>query len=126
MPTIGVLTLYFLEEGEPLSKLESKFQAQLIKKLELLFPGSIILINDPRQRQGIPDLVILWNTHWAALECKREPDSSRRPNQEYYVDHMNQMSYAAFIYPENEEIILDALQRSFGLSREACLPVSVQ
>lgn len=91
---------------------ESEFQAQLIKKLGRLLPGSIILKNDPTYIQGIPDLLILYKDRWAALEVKRKRLAQVQPNQAYYVRAMNQMSYAAFIYPENESEILDEVQRS--------------
>ncbi len=94
--------------------LESKFQAQLIKKIKNRFDGAIVLKNDSSYIQGIPDLLILCNDRWAALECKKSKTASRRPNQEYYVSKMNDMSFASFIYPENEEEVLDAIQRSFA------------
>lgn len=93
--------------------LESKFQANLIKKIKNRFEGAIVLKNDSSYIQGIPDLLILWHERWAALECKKSETASRQPNQEYYVSLMDDMSFAAFIYPENEEDILDAIQRSF-------------
>lgn len=91
---------------------ESQFQAQLIKKLGKMLPGCIILKNDPNYIQGIPDLIILHKDKWAALEVKRGAYASVRPNQAHYVRTMHAMSYAAFIYPENESEILDELQRS--------------
>lgn len=98
--------------------LESKFQAQLIKKLKAALPGSIILKNDPNYIQGIPDLTVFYKDRWAMLECKKEANASHRPNQDYYVQHINsEMSFAAFVYPENEEEIINALQQSFGLVR---------
>lgn len=93
--------------------LESKFQSNLIKKIKKRFEGCIVIKNDSSYIQGIPDLLILWHERWAALECKKSKGASRRPNQEYYISTMNDMSFAAFIYPENEEEILDAIQRSF-------------
>lgn len=93
---------------------ESEFQARLIKKLGRLLPGSIILKNDPTYIQGIPDLLILYKNRWAALEVKRKRLAQVQPNQAYYVRAMNQMSYAAFIYPENESEILDEVQRSLS------------
>jgi len=92
--------------------LERNYQATLIKKLKSLFPGSVILKNDPDYIQGFPDLTILYKDRWAVLECKREKKSSHRPNQDYYVDILNDMSFAAFIYPENEEEVIHALQRA--------------
>jgi len=91
---------------------ESQFQAQLIKKLDKMLPGIIILKNDPNYIQGIPDLILLYKNRWAALEVKRGATASVRPNQAHYVRTMYAMSYAAFIYPENESEILNEVQQS--------------
>lgn len=99
--------------------LESKFQANLIKELKEVFPGCIVLKNDPNYLQGIPDLIILWRDKWATLEVKKSAISHHQPNQEYYVNLMNKMSFSSFIYPESKEVVLDALQHSFGLKRSA-------
>ena len=93
--------------------LESQFQAKLIKELKMIFPGCIVLKNDPDYLQGFPDLTILWNDRWAVLECKRSERESHRPNQDYYIDICDEMSYARFIYPENKEEVLDELQQAF-------------
>lgn len=92
---------------------ENAFQAALIKELKTLFPGCIILKNDPNYIQGFPDLTILYNDRWAVLECKKSMSASKRPNQEYYIDLLGEMSYAAFICPENREDVLDELQQAF-------------
>ena len=92
---------------------ESAFQASLIKEIKEMFPGCIVLKNDPNYKQGIPDLLILHNSRWAALECKRSKSAPHRPNQDYYVGTMNDMSYAAFVFPENREDVLHELQRTF-------------
>lgn len=94
------------------SKLERDFQAKLIKDLKNMFPGSIVMKTDPTYIQGLPDLLILHNDKWAALEVKRSATASKRPNQEYYVDKMDSMSYASFIYPENKEDVLDELRKA--------------
>jgi hypothetical protein len=94
--------------------LESEFQKDLRDELEDLFPGCKVLKMDPLLHgQGIPDLLILYKKHWAALEVKRSEREPYRPNQEWYLDMMNEMSFAATIYPENRKEILRALQRSF-------------
>ena len=98
-----------------MGKKESEFQGSLIKKIKQRFPGCLVLKNDPTYIQGIPDLLILHNDKWAALECKKSKTDFRRSlkknkNQRYYVDKMNGMSYAAFIYPENEEEVLNEVQ----------------
>lgn len=95
-----------------MSRLERDFQAKLIKELRVMFKGCIILKNDPNYIQGVPDLIILYNDRWAALEVKKSEQASHRPNQEYYVDLMNEMSFASFIYPENKEEILYELQQT--------------
>jgi len=89
---------------------ESKFQRDLVNELRDLFPGCWIQRNPPAQTQGVPDLLILHGSKWAMLECKAAHDSPTRPNQPHYVSTFGQMSYAAFIYPENKERILLELQ----------------
>ena len=68
---------------------------------------------DPDYIQGIPDLLVLYKDKWATLECKKSAKASKRPNQEHYVKKMNDMSFSAFIFPENKEEVLDELQQSF-------------
>lgn len=101
--------------------LESKFQAELVQELKVLFNGCIILKNDANYLQGFPDLLILFNRHWAALEVKASLEARRQPNQEYYVERLEEMSFAAFICPENKDLILDELQQAFGTRRKARL-----
>lgn len=96
---------------------ESAYQTKLIKKLNRMFPGCIILKNNPQQIQGIPDLVILFENYWAALEIKKSSTAESRPNQKYYVEQMQEMSFASFIYPENEDEVLNELQLAFGAIR---------
>lgn len=91
---------------------ESSFQASLIKELKQEFPHCVVLKNDPNYIQGFPDLLVLNEDRWAALECKRSKGASTRPNQRYYVDLLNDMSYARFICPENKEEVLDELQQA--------------
>lgn len=79
-----------------------------------MFPGCIVMKNDPNYIQGIPDLIVLWGDRWAALEVKRSDKASRQPNQKYYVEMMDHMSFARFIYPQNKEEVLNEIQRSFG------------
>lgn len=92
---------------------ESKFQADLKKELKTMFPGCIVTKLDSSDIQGIPDLLVLWKNKWATLENKRSANASKRPNQEYYVDKMNQMSFSRFIYPENKEEVLNELRKTF-------------
>lgn len=92
---------------------ESKFQADLKKELRAMFPGCIIAKLDSGDIQGIPDLLILYKDKWATLENKRNAKATKRPNQEYYVDKMNDMSFSRFIYPENKEEVLSELRKTF-------------
>lgn len=92
---------------------ESKFQADLKKELKSMFPGCIVTKLDSSDIQGIPDLLVLWKNKWATLENKRSANASKRPNQEYYVDKMNEMSFSRFIYPENKEEVLNELRKTF-------------
>ncbi len=94
--------------------LESKIQAGLIKDLEVLLPGCLILKGNSEYRQGVPDLIVLYQDRWAALEVKRSSTAPARPNQPYYVDRLDKMGFAAFVFPENRVHILDALQNYFG------------
>ena len=93
--------------------LEKNFQSKLIKEIKKRFPGCIVMKNDSSYIQGIPDLIVLFKNKWAALEVKKSNSASHQPNQNYYVDKMNEMSYASFISPENKEEVLDGMERSF-------------
>jgi hypothetical protein len=73
----------------------------------------MIIKNDGGYLQGICDLLILYKDKWGFLEVKRSADAAEQVNQKYYVNHLNEMSFAAFIYPENEEEVLSALQQAF-------------
>lgn len=92
--------------------LERDFQRNLIKKIKDRMPDSIVLKNDPDYIQGLPDLTILNGERWGVLECKRSKKAKHQPNQDFYVSKLGAMSFASFVYPENEEEVLDALQRS--------------
>lgn len=99
--------------------LERKYQAELIKKLRIMFPGCIILKNDSSYMQGVPDLIILWQDRWAMLEAKASSKSKEQPNQRWYVELLDEMSFAAFVCPENEEEVLGEIQRQFQARRKA-------
>lgn len=99
--------------------LENRFKTKLVKELEEMFPGCIVTHLDPNEIQGIPDLLILYGDQWATLEGKKSARESHRPNQDYYVNLMNEMSFSAFIYPENKEEVLYDLQQAFSVGRDA-------
>lgn len=93
------------------ARLESGFQDRLISTIKELFPGCMVFKMD--QLQGIPDLLVLYKDKWASLECKRSARAKKRPNQDYYVEKMNEMSFSRFIFPENKEEVLDELRQIF-------------
>ena len=111
-----IYTKYFIKKkGGPLmarsSKLESGFQDRLRDDLKKLFPGCMIFKMD--QIQGIPDLLVLYKNKWASLENKKSANATKRPNQEYYVELMNNMSFSRFIFPENKDEVLNELKQFF-------------
>ena len=97
----------------PKRKLERDFQSGLIKELERLFPGCLVMKLDANYIQGIPDLLVLYGERWAVLECKRSANATRRPNQEHYISRLDEMSFSRFVYPENREEVLHELQQAF-------------
>lgn len=97
------------------TRLESGFQDKLKDDLKEMFPGCMIFKMD--QIQGIPDLLVLYQDKWASLECKRGTRSKKQPNQEHYVEKMNNMSFSRFINKENKEEVLRDLQQTFQPGR---------
>lgn len=92
-------------------RLESGFQDRLVQSLKDRFPGCMVFKMD--QIQGIPDLLVLYKDKWASLECKKTAGAKKRPNQEYYVGKMDEMSFSRFVYPENKEEVLNELEQAF-------------
>ena len=96
---------------------ENTYQSKLIKKIKSRFPDAIVMKNDCNYIQGISDLTILHGDKWATLEVKQSAKASHRPNQDYYVDKMNAMSYSSFIFPENEDQVLKEMEAHFEMER---------
>ena len=95
---------------------ENSFQKELIKEIKEMFPGCVVLKNDSEYIQGIPDLTILYRDKWVVLECKKSPNENHQANQDYYVSKLRDMSYSAFIYPENKNDILVEVSKIFSKS----------
>ena len=96
-----------------MSKLESKFQKELMDEIRGLYPGCLITKNDSGYIQGIPDWTILYKDKWAVLEVKRDRNAAKQPNQKYYVDKLNDMSFSRIVYPENKDDVLRDLKQVF-------------
>lgn len=103
--------------------LESVFKKRLINRILREFPGAIVLKVDANNIQGITDNIILFEDRWAAFEAKRNRFAPHQPNQDYYVDLLNRMSYASFVYPENEEQFIYEIQQSLRPNRPTCISV---
>ena len=101
-----------------MAKLESKFQKELMDEIKKRYPGCVVLKNDSSYIQGFPDWTILYKDKWAVLEAKREKGAKKQPNQEYYVDRLNSMSFSRFVYPENTDQVLSELHEIFGDEEE--------
>lgn len=98
-------------------KLESKFQKELIDEIKQRYPGCITLKNDSSYIQGFPDWTILYEDKWAVLEVKIARGARKQPNQEYYVNQLDKMSFSRFIFPENKDDVLDDLDTIFKRRR---------
>ena len=97
--------------------LENKFQAKLIKRIKDLFPGCIVMKNDSSYIQGFPDWTLLYEDKWAVLEMKKERGAHKQPNQEYYVNKLDKMSFSRFVFPENRDEVFEDLDRFFKRKR---------
>lgn len=97
-----------------MGKLENEYKRGLKKRIEERFSGCLVLKNDEQLVQGIFDMTILYGPYYAVLEVKRNESAPMRPNQDYYLERVIRMGGIAFvIYPENEEEVLDEIQRAF-------------
>ena len=92
--------------------LESQYQKKVLARVRAMFPG--VECHKQDAHQGIPDWLILYGPYWAMLEIKKSATAPEEPNQQHWVNYYNNMSFAAIIYPENEEEVLRGLQLAFG------------
>lgn len=97
-----------------MAKLESKFQKELIDEVKERYPGCVALKNDSSYIQGFPDWTILYKDKWAVLEVKKERGAHKQPNQEYYVNKLNEMGgFSRFVFPENKDKVLEDMDALF-------------
>lgn len=85
------------------------FQSVVKNRLKKEFPQCEVHKLNPTEIQGSPDLVILCPITWATLEVKKTKKANKQPNQEFYVEKHNNMSFSSFINPENENEIFSRL-----------------
>lgn len=94
--------------------LESQFRKEFLERLKArLYPVQIDVISTKPHNRSIPDDFIIGPRFWAALEYKKSANAPHRPNQDYHIERLNEIGYAAFVYPENGEEIIDDLERLF-------------
>lgn len=106
--------------GRMQSKAEREYQAYLIPLIrDVILPGCWVLKNDSGYQQGIPDLSVFHGPRWAWLEVKAYEGAPEEPNQDYFVQFAARSAFGAFIYPENEQEVLDGLQSALCLERQA-------
>lgn len=97
-----------------MAKLERDFQKDLMDEIRERYPGCMIMKNDSGYIQGIPDWTILYKDKWAVLEAKKSKTAKKQPNQPYYVEELDKMSFARFVYPENKDEVLSELHKLFS------------
>lgn len=94
---------------------ENQYQAGLIRRIKERIPGCIVLKNDANYLQGIFDLTVILGPRASHIEVKAGEKSPEQPNQRYYINLVREQGGSAWVvYPENEEEVLLALQRSLG------------
>jgi Holliday junction resolvase len=93
---------------------ESDFQAKVIKKLKSL--GLAVVKNQagPGVPTGFPDLTAFGEGIYFCLECKASARAKKQPRQDYWVNKLNEWSYAAFIYPSNYDKVMSEIKYMVG------------
>ena len=91
---------------------EIVLEKRLVCKLLETDPVAHVIKNNPNYIQGFPDRILLYKNFWAAFETKTHAGANVQPNQEFYIDQLNRLSLAMFVYPENEKEFLREVQYS--------------
>lgn len=97
--------------------LERDYQAKLIRKLRKEYPDCMVFKMDAGYLQGVPDLLVLNKDKWIMLEVKQSAKARHQPNQDFYISKLDRMSFARFVYPENEREVFDGIRQTFGAGR---------
>ena len=105
-------------------QLEAQFKKRFIDRFKNRMDELEIPLEVEQQksnRRSWLDTIFLGPCVWAMLEFKKDEDANHQPNQDYYVDKLNRMCYAAFVSPENEEMVFNEMEELFKLGRNACV-----
>lgn len=93
---------------------EADYQKKVIDKIKARYPNCDILKNNSAYIQGIPDWSVIQGHKHAYLEIKIEKNAKKQPNQEYYIKKANNSGgFGRFVYPENENEVLNDLYNYF-------------
>ena len=93
---------------------ESDFQAKVIKQLKAM--GLAVVKNQagPGVPTGFPDITAFGEGIYFCLECKASARAKKQPRQDYWVNRLNEWSYAAFIYPSNYDKVMSEIKYMIG------------
>lgn len=93
---------------------ESDFQAKVIKQLKSM--GLAVVKNQagPGVPTGFPDITAFGEGIYFCLECKTSARAKKQPRQDYWVNKLNEWSYATFIYPSNYDKVMSEIKYVIG------------
>lgn len=93
---------------------ESDFQAKVIKQLKAM--GLTVVKNQagPGVPTGFPDITAFGEGIYFCLECKASARAKKQPRQDYWINKLNEWSYAAFIYPSNYDKVMSEIKYMIG------------
>lgn len=93
---------------------EGVFQDLVVKDLKSMGLAVIKCQAGPGVPTGFPDILALGEGIYFALECKASARAKKQPRQDYWIDKLNEWSYAAFIYPTNWEKVKAEIKYMVG------------
>lgn len=93
---------------------ESDFQAKVIKQLKAMGLAVVKNQSGPGVPTGFPDITAFGEGIYFCLECKASARAKKQPRQDYWVNKLNEWSYAAFIYPSNYDKVMSEIKYMIG------------
>lgn len=94
-------------------KLESTFEKEFCKALRQTLGERYTYTFKLTAAKGIPDRLILYKDKYALLEFKQYKNAKKQPGQETWVGHFDNLAYAAIVYPENAEKVMQDILNYF-------------